>query len=147
MNTALLLVCWSVSLLFRRVSFVVGLLPLGPRLCLSAMGFRRAFFQMKGDDPRTDHFRQVLLYQARLWYVMAAGLRSIGYAIFCEAVSCAIGHSGRQVSLGSTSSVGTGSCGLLFLKSMKATVIHVRRCTVLPRNFRRLKIITSIPVY
>ena len=122
LNTALRLVCWSVSLLFCRVSFLVGVLPLGPRLCLSAMGFRDAFFQRKGDDPRTDHFRQVLLYQARLCYVMAARLRSIGYAIFCEAVPCAIGNSGQQVPLSSTSSLGTGSCGLLFLRSMKATV-------------------------
>ena len=114
---ALLLVCWSVSLLFCRVSFLVGVLPLGPRLCLSAMGFRDAFFQRKGDDPRTDHFRQVLIYQARLCYDMAARLRSIGYATFCEGVPCAIRNSGRQVPLSSN-----GSCGLLFLKRMKATV-------------------------
>ena len=37
LNAALLLVCWSVSLLFCRVSFLVGVLPLGPRLCSSAM--------------------------------------------------------------------------------------------------------------
>ena len=57
LNTALLLVCWSVSLLFCRVSFLVRVLPLGPRLCLSAMGFRDAFFQRKGDDPRTTFGR------------------------------------------------------------------------------------------
>ena len=116
LNTALLLVCWSVSLHFCSVSFLVGFCA-----CLPWVSVMR-FFQRKGDDPRTDHFRQVLLYSARLCYVMAAGLRSIWYAIFCDAVPCAMGNSGRQVPLSSTSSLGTGSCGLLFLKSMKATV-------------------------
>ena len=44
LHTALLLVCWLVSFLFCRGSFLVGVLPLGPRLCLSALGFRGAFF-------------------------------------------------------------------------------------------------------
>ena len=123
LNTALRLVCWSVSFRFCRVSFLVGRFASRSCLCFSAFeGFRDAFFQRNGDDPRTDHFWQVLPYQARLWYVIAAWLRSVGYAIFCEAVPCAIGYSGRQISLSSTSSVGAGFYFLLFLKSMKATV-------------------------
>ena len=57
LNTALLLVCWSVSLLFCQVSLLAGILDSGPRLGLSALeGFVLRFFQRKGDVPRTDHF-------------------------------------------------------------------------------------------
>ena len=118
LNSALLLVCWSV---FCRVSFLVGVLPLGPRLCLSAMGFRDAFFPEEGRRPQNRSLsagtplpsstvvcygRRVSQYWVRdflrssslcCWQLWAAGLIEF---------SC----------------VGSGSCGLLFLKSMKATV-------------------------
>ena len=93
LNTALLLVCWSVSLLFRRVSFLVGsCLSVLVCACLSWVSVVR-FSRGRATTPEPITFGRILLYQARLWYVMAAGLRSIGCAFFCEAVPCAIGHS------------------------------------------------------
>ena len=93
------------------------------------------FFQRKG-RPEPITFRQVLPYQARLWYVMAAGLRSIGYAIFCEAVPCALGNSGRQIPFEFHLFRRCGVLRFTFPQEHESHRVHARRCTVLPRSFR-----------
>ena len=119
LNTALRLVCWYVSLLFCRVSFLVGRLASRSSFVLVCFGgFPRCVFSRgRAATPEPITFGRY-----SLTYVMAAGLRSIGYATFCGAFPGAIGNSGRHIYLGSTSSVGSGFYVLLFLKSMKATV-------------------------
>ena len=56
LNTALVLLCWSVSFLFCRVSFFCGAPCLWVLICgCLPWRFRVAFSQKKGDVPRNDH--------------------------------------------------------------------------------------------
>ena len=67
---------------------------------------------------------------------MAAGSRSTGHAIFCEAVPCAIGNSGRQGLIEFNLFRWYGVLRFTSPQEHESHRVHVRRCTVLPRNFR-----------
>ena len=117
--------------------FLWGALPLGPRLCLSALeGFRDAFYPEEGTTPEPIIFGRYSLTKLDCGMLWQPGYAVLGTRFSVKQFLVLLATLGGRSHLSSTSSVCAGSCGSTFLQEHESHRVHARRCTVLPRSFR-----------